>query len=335
METSNSQGSKNFTLQLCIDYRKLNSCIQTACQIKANSSLHEVISNYPVPTINSILTHFNGCKYFSTINLRSGYYHIKLSKEAAEKTAFITYEGKWIFHSLPFGINISPSAFSYVLGKVLAQCSEYALNYLNDIIIFSEMWESHLKHLKEVFRWLQDADLKIKCSKCEFFKSKIHYLGYLVGTDGVQPLPEKVAAIQALEPPGNIEDFWHFLALVGFYRKFIQFFANLTACLNTMLRKGAVFKRTEQCSNAFNLLKSDFVKIPRLQYPNKPFRLFTDVSKHSYSGILHQEEVAGQPNVVPNLVPIEYFSSSFSKTQKYPKRSAMQSIGQFKNFCFT
>ena len=90
METNNSQGSSNFNLQLCMNYRKLNSHIQTACQIKANSSLGKVISNYPLPTINSILAHFNSCKYFLSIDLRSGYYHIKLSKEMAEKTAFIT-----------------------------------------------------------------------------------------------------------------------------------------------------------------------------------------------------------------------------------------------------
>ena len=97
------------------------------------------------------------------------------------------------------------SAFSYVLGKVPAQCSEYALNYLDDIMVFSEMWDSHLKDLKEVFKWLKDADLKIKCSKYEFFKSKVHYLGYLVGTDGVQPLLEKANAIGALEPHKNIK----------------------------------------------------------------------------------------------------------------------------------
>ena len=77
----------------------------------------------------------------------------------------------------------------------------------------------------------------MKCSKCEFFKSKVHHLGSLVGTDGVQPLPEKVAAIQVLEPPRNIDELWHLLGLVRLYRKFIPFFANATACLNTMLRK--------------------------------------------------------------------------------------------------
>ena len=100
----------------------------------------------------------------------------------AEKTAFVTDKGKWTFLSLPFSMNISPSVFSYVLEKVLVQCLEYTLNYLDDIMVFSVTWESHFRHLKEVFKWLQDTDLKIKCSKCEIFKSKVHYLIYLVGT---------------------------------------------------------------------------------------------------------------------------------------------------------
>ena len=244
MDSNNTQGSSNFNLQLCIDYRKLNSHIQTACQIKANGTLGKVISNYPLPTINSILACFNGCKYFSTIALRSGYYHIKLSTEATEKTVFVTDKGKWIFHSLPFSINIGPSVFLYVLEKVLAQCSKYTLNYLDNIMVFSETWENHLMHLKEVFKCLKDADLKMKCSKCEFFKSKVHNLGYLVGADGIQLLLEKVAAIEASESPHNIQELWHFLELTGFYRKFIPFFANITARLNAMLRRGAVFEWT-------------------------------------------------------------------------------------------
>ena len=270
--------------------------------------------------------------------MRLGYYHIKLSKEVAEKTAFVTHKGKWIFHSLPFSINVSPSIFSYILGKVLVQCSEYTLNYLNDIMVSSKMWESHLRQLEEVFKWLQDVDLKIKCSKCEFFKSKVHYLGYLVGSNGVQPLPEKVPTIETLEPPKNIDELQHFLGLVGFYRKFIPFFANITVCLNTMLRKGAVFKWTEQCNTALNLLKSELVKMPRLQYlnPSKAFKLFTDLSKHSYSGILHQEEVSDQVNAVPNLVPIAYFWANSVKHNNCGmphKGSVMQSTGQFKNVC--
>ena len=111
------------------------------------------------------------------------------------KMAFVTDKGKWQFHSLPFRINLHPSAFSYVLGTPLKHCQAFALNYLDNIIIFSKPWKEHLEHLEQVFKALQEADLKIKQSKCEFFKSKVHHLGYLVGADRVEPLPEKLEAI--------------------------------------------------------------------------------------------------------------------------------------------
>ena len=155
-DADNPQDSNNgkFNLQVCIDYRKLNSHIQIACQIKASGSLGTAISNYPLLIFNSILAHFNGCKYFSTIDLRLGYYHIKFGKQAAEKTVLVTDKGIWIFHSLPFGINISPSVSLYVLGKVLTQCMEFTLNYLNDVTVFSKTWQGHLQNLEEVFKQL-------------------------------------------------------------------------------------------------------------------------------------------------------------------------------------
>ena len=128
-------------------------------------------------------------------------------------------------------------------------------------MIFSKIWQDHLNHIEEVFKCLQDLDLKIKCSKCKFFKSQVHYLGFLVGTQGVQLLAEKVTAIEALEQLKDINELRQFLGLDGFYREFIPFFVDVMACLNTMLRKGAVFKWTEQCGNAFKLLKSDLVKM--------------------------------------------------------------------------
>ena len=169
-----------------------------------------------------------------------------------------------------------------------------------------------------MFKHLGDVDLKIKHSKCEFFKSQVHYLGFLVGTQGVQLLPEKVTAIKALKPPKDINELRQFVGLVGFYMKFIPFFVVVMACLNTMLRKGAVFKWTEQCSNAFKLLKLDLVKMPKLQYPNpnKPFMLFTDALKQSYLGILHQEETPHHLGTEVNLIPIAYFFGSFGRTQQ-------------------
>ena len=184
LNVANTKHNKQFNLRLFINYQKLNNRILTARQIKANGKLGKVVAKYPLPTVDNLLAHFKDCIYFSILDQQSGYYHIKLTPEAAEKTAFIIDKGKWKYHLLPFGINLGPSTFSYVLGKVLASCHKFALNYLDDIIIFSRTWE---EHLEEVFKQLKHADLKIKCSKCKFFKAKFHYLGYLVSVDGVQP----------------------------------------------------------------------------------------------------------------------------------------------------
>ena len=123
------------------------------------------------------------------------YYHIWHTKEAAKKTAFVIDKGKWVFCSLLYGINIGHSAFSYILGKVLAQCTEFALNYLDNIMIFSKTWKEHLEHLEEVFKWLEAAYLKIKCSEWELFKTRVHYLHFIIG---VQQLPQKVVMRQTL-----------------------------------------------------------------------------------------------------------------------------------------
>ena len=172
---------------------------------------------------------------------------------------FIIDESKWKFHSLPFGINLGPSAFCYVLGKVLASSHKFALNYLDDIIIFSRMWEEHLEHLEEVFKQLKHAGLKIKCSKCKLFKAKVHYLGHLVSVD-VQPLPDKLEAIKKLLAPTNVDELCQFLGITGYYRKFVPFYADITNCLTKLLRKGTEFQRSEQCNNTFNTLKEELCK---------------------------------------------------------------------------
>ena len=180
------------------------------------------------------------------------------------------------------------------------------------------MWEEHLKHLDAVLWKLEAANLKIKCSKCEFFKTKVHYIDFLVGIDGIQPLPENVAAIQVSLTPIDVDKLRQFLGLVGFHRKFILFFADLTICLNKMLRKGVAFDSTKQCENVFKLLKEELAKMPALQfpYPNKPFQLFTDASKHSYFRIPHQKK-EGKLNADETvLIPITYFSGTLNKMQQ-------------------
>ena len=164
----------------------------------------------------------------------------------------------------------------------------------------------------------------------------MYYLGFLVSIDGVQPLPEKVTAIEALQSPKDINKLRQFLGLLGFYRKFIPFFAGVTACLNTMLQKGATLHLTTHYKNALKLLEAELVKMPALQYPspNKEFKLFREASKHSYSEILHQEKLSDMPGSETSLILIAYILGSFGRTQqlwKQLRRSVMQSTDQLKN----
>ena len=267
-----------------------------ARQVKSNGTLGKVVATYPLPTIDTLLARFKWCKYFSTLNLRSGYYHIKLTKESSAKMTFVTDKGKWQFHSLPFGINSRSICVQL--------CFRNNHEALPGVCTKLSGWHNNLlKELEGTFRKSQRSlqstsrsNLKIKESKCEFFKSKVHYLGYLVGADGVEPLPEKLEAIQKLR---------QFLGLTGFYRKFVPFYADTTQYLTKLLRKGIRYEWSEQCEHAFNILIEELCKAPTLQYldPNKPFELFTDASHYCYSGFLHQAKI-GNPE---QLIPIAYF----------------------------
>ena len=186
-------------LRMVIDYRQLNKRIITSRALNRNGKVGKVISNYPIPTIESLLARLEGCKYFSILDLRSGYHHIGLSEESKHLTAFTTHSGKFQWNVLPFGIGIG------VINKAIGHCSDFAANYLDDIIVFSRTTEEHMSHLEAIFEALQVADLKIKVSKCEFFKKHIAYLGFLIGETGIRCDRSKVEAINRITTPTSIQ----------------------------------------------------------------------------------------------------------------------------------
>ena len=146
-------------LRMVIDYRQLNKRILTSRVPDRNGKVGKVISNYPIPTIESLLARLEGCKYFSILDIRSGYHHIGLSEKSKPLTAFTTHSGKFQWNILPFGIGIGVQTFTFIINKAIGQCSNFAANYLDDITVFSRMAEDHLDHLWRVFAVLQRADL--------------------------------------------------------------------------------------------------------------------------------------------------------------------------------
>ena len=148
--------------------------------------------------------------------MHSGFYHISLTEEAKKKTAFVTADGKYQWNIVPFGLATAVSTFQYLMSKVLTGLSDFALSYLDDVLVFSETYDDHIHHLNEVFACFEKSGLKIKLSKCQFFKTQLHYLGHKISADGLEPLPEKLKAIRNLAPAKNVDKACHILRLLGY-----------------------------------------------------------------------------------------------------------------------
>ena len=204
--------------RLCVDYRKVNALQQ---EIKRMDKGTGSLSLYPLPKIDEMFSKLCGAAVFSTIDLRSGYYHIGLTRESRAKSAFVVPMGKWQFKCTPFGLSQAPAYFQLLIDKVLMGCGEFAMGYLDDIIIFSKNEEDHLHHLEEIFSRLQHFGLKMKCEKCAFFKQHIQYLGHLISKAGFKPLPEKLGSIRKMPAPKSPKEVKWFLGLIGYYRKLV------------------------------------------------------------------------------------------------------------------
>ena len=227
-----------------------------------------------------------GAKVFSTIDLRSGYHHITLGKSSRAKTAFVTPFGKYAFLMVPFGLAQAPAYFQLLMNKVLKGL-KFAMTYLDDIIIFSE---NELQHLETVFSRLREAGLKMKHSKCDFFKSEIHYLGHLISPEGISPLANKLDCIKHMPVPKDVKEIKQFLGLTGYYRKFVPRFADISRPLTTLTKKDKKFEWTPACQKSFDLLKETLCGEPVLKYADtsKPYTLYTDTSKFGWAGVLTQ-----------------------------------------------
>ena len=299
-------------LRMVIDYRQLNKRIITSRGPDRNGNIGKVISTYPIPTIESLLARLEGCKYFLILDLRSCYHHIGLSEQSKPLTAFTTHSGKFQWNVLPFGIRIGVQTFSFVINKAIGHCSDFAANYLDDILVFSRTTEDHMEHLGRIFAALQTADLKIKVSKYEFFKKHISYLGFLIEETGIYCNRPNVEAINKITTPTRIGEVCQFNGMCSYYWKFISYYSDISKCFNDMTKKGATFNWTEECDAAFKLLKEKLMEDPVLISPQvaKDYVIHCDASKYSYSGILQQTRPRTE-----ELVPVAYFSENFDKTQ--------------------
>ena len=275
--------------RMCVDFRKLN---KTQPEVHNMNGGKGCISLVPLPKIDELYTKLQGYKIFSTLDLRSGYYHIGLSHSAKPKTAFvISGMGKYEFNRVPFGLAQAPAHFQKLINEVLTNCN-FTMGYLDDIIIFSKTEKEHLEHLETIFNRLCEAGLKLKLQKCSFFKKHIQLLGHLISDEGIQPLPEKLESIAKMPIPKNAKHVKQFLGLVGYYRKFIPRFADISRILTKLTRKDQEFKWTLECDKCFHMLKDYLQEALILRYldPAASYTLYSDTSKYAYAGVLTQRQ---------------------------------------------
>ena len=202
-------------------------------------------------------------EYFSTLDLQAGYHHIPLEKSSIPKTAFNLPFGKYEYIKVPFGLAHAPAYLQELMTGILKDFN-FAIAYLDDIIIFSRTVAEHLFHIKQVFEKLQAAKLSMKLRKCHFFTKEIQYLGHILNTKGIQPLPLKTQAIQNMHPPKTPKHVHAFLGLVGYYRKFIKNFTKVAKPLTLLAGQQVKFNWTPTHHEAFLELKESIIKAPIL-----------------------------------------------------------------------
>ena len=195
---------KNNKPRICVDYRKLNQLT------KADA--------YPMPRIEDLLDSVGQSRYISTIDLAKGYWQVPVAPEDRPKTAFTTPKGLFQFTTMLFGLTGAPATFQRLMDKVLRGTEQQVGVYLDDILIHSQTWEDHLRHIADVLSRLDQAGLTINLQKCTFRANQCEYLGHRIGGGGISPMEDKVRAIQAIKQPRTKKEVRAFLGLTGYYR---------------------------------------------------------------------------------------------------------------------
>lgn len=283
----------NMKKRLVIDFRKLNNIT--------------VDDKYPIPEVTVILSNLGKARFFTTLDLKSGFHQISLSERDREKTAFSVGNGKYEFCRLPFGLKNAPSIFQRAIDDVLReQIGKTCYVYVDDVIIFSENEEDHIKHISWVLERLFEANMRVSREKSHFFKESVEYLGFIVSRGGIKTSPEKVEAIRNYEQPTTLFNVRSFLGLASYYRCFIKDFASIAKPLTDILkgengkvsasqsRKIKINLNEEQLQTFEKLREILASEEVMLLYPDfkRPFDLTTDASALGLGAVLSQ---SGRP----------------------------------------
>lgn len=263
--------------RFCVDYRKLNHLTKK--------------DSFPLPRIDDTLDSLHGAKWFSTMDLQSGYWQVEMHPDDKEKTAFTTGRGLYQFNVMPFGLTNAPATFERLMSAVLNGLPwGTCLVYLDDLIVYGETVADNVQKLRQVFNCLRAANLKLAPAKCKLLKKETEFLGHVVSDKGIKAAPGKISAVETWPIPTTKKQVRQFLGLCSYYRKFVLGFADKARPLHQLTEKNRVFKWTQECQNSFEELKHALTSSPILAYPRGEglFILDCDASAVGTGAVLQQ-----------------------------------------------
>jgi hypothetical protein len=258
---------KDGTQWKCVDYRSLNEVT--------------IMNKYPLLRIEDMFDQMKGVGVFLKINLRSGYHQLRIRESDIPKPAFRTRYGLYKYTVMSFGLINAPAYFMYLMNKVFMEyLDKFVVVFIDDILIFSKMEEEQEKHLRLILLKLRSNQLYAKFSKCEFWLTKVTFLGHDISTGGVLVDPGKVRDVLNWMPPTNVSEIQGFLRLAGYYRCFIKDFSKIAKPMTKLLEKNKAFEWTEECQTSFEELKKHLTSAPMLILPDltKKFDIYYDAS---------------------------------------------------------
>lgn len=291
--------------RFCTDFRALNSITR--------------VDVYPLPLIQETLEQLGTSRYFSTVDLKSGYHQIPIAPEHREKTAFTTVGGHYEYNRLAFGLAGGPATFQRVMDQLLMGLKGAGCYvYLDDVVVYSSTIEEHADRLRDLFSRLQQANLKVNLDKCRFCEKEVTYLGHLVTRNGVRPDPEKLEAVLSFPRPRNVREVRGFLGLAGYYRRFIREFAEIARPLTQLTGKGAKFEWRSEQEAAFTKLRKALCSDSVLIYPDfrDPFILATDASNAALGAVLSQVRGGSERPIAYSSRQLRGPELNYSATEK-------------------
>ena len=258
---------KDGTLRMCIDYRQINKITMK--------------NKYPLPRIEYLFDKLKGASVFSKIDLRSGYYQLRVKDVDVLKIAFRTRYGHYEFLVMPFELTNAPTALMDLMNRVFhPYLDQFVVVFIDDILVYSKDAQEHEQHLKIVLRILREKRLFSKLSKCDFWLKEVPFLGHIVSVEGIIVDPAKIEAIVSWKPPQNVTEVRSFLGLAGYYRRFVKGFSVIASSLTKLLQKEVMFVWDDKCQSSFDQLKKILMEAPMLTQltSGREYALYSDAS---------------------------------------------------------